>query len=84
MLDRIVTEIEKLVKEMNKIEELMKHNIYMRSIATNGLVDNKTIDELDLGDYVMNLHTEFKVLSARHKKLDDILRGFFMHTYMEE
>lgn len=84
MLDRMVTEMQELVEEINKVEELMKHNIYMRSIATSGLAANKTIAALDLGDYVMHLQTEFEVLSARHEKLDNILREFCMNRHMGE
>lgn len=84
MLDRMMTEIQELVEEINKVEDLMKHNIYMRSIATKGIIANETIDALDLGDYVMHLHTEFEVLSARHEEVDNILRVFCMNRHMGE
>ena len=83
MLDKMVTAVQELVEEINKVEELMKHNIYMRSIATNGVIANETMDALELGDYVMHLHTEFEVLSARHEEVDNILREFCMKR-MEE
>lgn len=83
MLDKMVTAVQELVEELNKVEELMKHNIYMRSIATNGTIANETMDALELGDYVMHLHTEFEVLSARHEEVDNILREFCMDRMVE-
>lgn len=84
MLDRMVTAGQELVEELNKLEELMKHNIYMRWIATKGVMANEPIDTLELGDYVIHLHTEFEVLSARHEEVDNILREFCMDRYVEE
>lgn len=84
MLDKMVTAVQELVEEINKVEELMKHNIYMRSIATNGVIANETMDALELGDYVMHLHTEFEVLSARHEEVDNILREFCMDRMVVE
>ena len=80
----MVTDIQETVEELNKLEELMKHNIYMRSITTSDLIERTDIKALDLGTYFMNLNTEFDVLRARHDVLDNKLREFCMSRYMPE
>ena len=77
----MVTKIEETVKEMMMLEEKMKHNIYMRSIA----VTEKGYYEVDDRDmYVEHLLVEFEVLHERHEELDTFLRDFCMSRYMPE
>ena len=81
MLDKMVTKLEETVKEMMRLEEMMEHNIYIRSIA---ITEEGYYDVEDRDTYVENLLVEFEILHERHEELDTFLREFCMSMYMSE